>query len=202
MRIKVALSIIFVFLVPSAYVMGLNRDSKCFISDKLRVQIGEHAFTFPREAISSFTTINPDVEHPDAPELCQKSTDSNLKLTSIYLYYPPKACGIGDGSDCLRKRIMIQIIPQSGLNFSSPVIDEYLGVNPLHESKEERLTRLTQECANKEYFGTCRHWIVEDGLVIRFHYYLETYPIEAIERTVQTILQFIHESKVSVNKKQ
>ena len=165
-----------------------TKQEGCFVSDKLRVKIGETVFAFPRGDIQSMG--GPDTQWVGEPvyskkvkaeKVCQKETSAPLKIN--YLGLKPNI----EPTLCLDK---CQSYSRHGTRlFGSitKVSDLKKYTNHVRLSASDHIL----ECKEKSYFNTCKHFVEYKDIRFGFQYYLESYPLEDIENTEKHILEYL-----------
>jgi len=168
---------------------------ECLVSDKLRVQIGDRVFAFPREIV--FSIAGNDYEYVSTDhyatgsEICQRKDAPAIKTNGVSIDVIPLACS--DEKDCGGKRIKVGLKIHDGESSSN------LGA-------ARCLTAIESTNPLYIYGGICRMMFNDKGLDywIQFRNGEKVYPAENIDNTEKMVIQEVEEmeitNKISSNK--
>ncbi len=191
-----------IFFSFSTHAMGDRPevDPQCFASDKLRVEIGDEKYEFPRKMVISMRGDNVvDVPYNDGSKsaagdtACQKPEDNIWKLDSLILHIVPKECT--DKKDCNENRISLDI---HDVKYSKSMgIEGSVFTN----NKEELLAKCVppREPYNewhRKVWSACDYAFETSQIYMRVRFRGGIYPPEKIDQTVQLVLKEIQKYEI------
>ncbi len=153
----------------------------CYVSDKLRIQIGDTIFKLPRRNISN--TKGPDVQWEGEPthsrtldggDVCQREHDPPLIYDQIGYTFRPKKCSEIAMQDSLCSRFSGRLYALENFDLS----------------QQERRKKNVEKCKTDSYFRLCMHDVIYKNTGYYFQYYERKYPLDDIENTEQMIIDY------------
>ncbi len=189
-----------IFFSFSTHAMGDRPevDPQCFVSDKLRVEIGGEKYEFPRKMVRSMSGknivhANPHYKKINAVEgskACQKPEDDLWKLDSVSLDIVPRKCV--SKKDCNASKVFLRLYNQS--SFTNTNHSERTPNNTSSLIKD--CTKTNKKFASKSYGLFCDYYFRNDDLFVVIKFYSGLYPPEKIDQTVQIALREVQKHEI------
>lgn len=180
----------FILFILSLFLTGCNDEKEqiaCLESDKLRVQIGETIFAFPRKDIGDMAGRDVQWEGEpiysdkvDADDICQKNNDKPMVLEQMGLHIAPLSCFKGKGN-CSKLKGGLRSIKKTN-----------------NESPQEIVRKKNiQKCIDDPYFNTCTHSMPYKNVRFYFQYNVLSYPTKEIEVTEQIARDYLRKYDIT-----
>lgn len=202
MKKIIEILILAMLCVNPAHAMGdkpsPNPNPTCFVSDKLRVQVGEEAFTFLRKDIMTLEGSQVPAHqsskgrYTHAQALCQKPTDPAVQVEKIIIDMLQQDCYTKNNGRCVQSKVQVELTEDVNPSHTDTKIQNY-------KDRFKKKCRDTSKLDPKEYLpygDICDYIFYYNKIPVFIIFHTGSHPASELEKTIGLVTQQLEHSEI------